>query len=223
MGVPNSTLIRDVKIFTGTEVIERGYVHVLGGVVAEVGEGEYSGELSAGMTVVSRPGDSVMPGLIGEPPRAASAGADGVENNLRFGVTTVYDVGDGPENDGEVEKVDSDAAKIAASPKDARPLATQQIDDKPAADADIPYGLRLQLQMRALVREAGKAPEDVLRSATADAADRLGLHDRGRIEAERKADIVLVRGDVLEELGKEDGKGLPIEAVWRDGVFASAF
>ncbi|KAF6790378.1 amidohydrolase, partial [Colletotrichum musicola] len=188
MGVPNSTLIRDVKIFTGTEVIERGYVHVLGGVVAEVGAGEYSGELSAGMTVVSSPGDSVMPGLIGERPCAASVGADGVEDNLRFGVTTVCDVGDGPENDREVEKVKSGKAKIAEAPKDAQPFVTPQTDDKSAADADIPYGLRLHLEMRALVREAGKAPEDVLRSATADAADRLGLHDRGRIEAERKAD-----------------------------------
>ncbi|KAF6807774.1 hypothetical protein CSOJ01_07976 [Colletotrichum sojae] len=220
MGVPNSTLIRDVKIFTGTEVIERGYVHVLGGVIEEVGAREYSGELSAGMTVVSRPGDSVMPGLIGERPRAMSAGADSVEDNLRFGVTTVYDVGGDSENDGEPT---SDTAKDAAAPKDAQSFVTQQIDDQPAADIDMPYGLRLHLEMRALVREAGKAPAHVLRSATADAADRLGMHDRGRIEAERKADIVLVRGDVLEELGKEDGKGLPIEAVWRDGVFASAF
>lgn len=242
MGASNSTLIRDVKIFTGTEVIERGYVHVLGGRVAEVGAGEYCGELGAGMTVVSRPGDSVMPGLIGE-----RGGADGGDDDLRFGVTTVYDVAgnEGGDSSGVQEvprllvlfsrlswnaddvdiQLASELVKIVVTTEDAEPPARQQPDANDivtASGSEIPYGLRLHLEMRALVREAGRTPADALRSATADAADKLGLYDRGRIATGRKADIVLIRGDVLEELGRADGKGLPVEAVWRDGVFGSA-
>lgn len=50
-----------------------------------------------------------------------------------------------------------------------------------------------------LMQEAGMKPADILDSATREAADLLGLPDRGRLEKNAVADLVVVRGDPLKD------------------------
>jgi imidazolonepropionase-like amidohydrolase len=52
----------------------------------------------------------------------------------------------------------------------------------------------------AVLVELGMSPLEALRSATLNAADLLGLDDRGVIEAGRLADLVAVDGDPLEDV-----------------------
>lgn len=59
--------------------------------------------------------------------------------------------------------------------------------------AEIPHGDNA-LELIALA-DAGLTPEQVLRAATVDAADFLGLEDRGRIAAGKRADLVALGGD----------------------------
>ncbi|KAF9879487.1 hypothetical protein CkaCkLH20_03030 [Colletotrichum karsti] len=107
MGVPNSVLIKDVKIFTGTEIVDEGYVFVLDGKIAEVGKGKFNGDLSTGITVISRPGDSLIPGLIDAHVHALSGNVNSIEQSLRFGVTTVCDMHNDPRDNAELKKLAS--------------------------------------------------------------------------------------------------------------------
>ncbi|WP_426750569.1 amidohydrolase family protein [Myxococcus sp. Y35] len=64
-----------------------------------------------------------------------------------------------------------------------------------------------------LLTEAGLTPLEALRLATANAAELLGLQDRGVIEPGRRADLVVVQGDPsknIDDLSR-------IEAVWHRG------
>lgn len=64
-----------------------------------------------------------------------------------------------------------------------------------------------------LLTEAGLTPLQAIQMATANAAELLGLKDRGIIEAGRRADLVVVRGDPstnIDDLSR-------IESVWHRG------
>ena len=62
---------------------------------------------------------------------------------------------------------------------------------------------------------ATEDPADALRAATSRAADALGLADTcGRLAPGRAADLLVVRGDVVADLGAL----LEVEAVYREGV-----
>ncbi|KAJ0364983.1 hypothetical protein COL154_000398 [Colletotrichum chrysophilum] len=430
MGVVNSMLVKDVQIFDGTKIVEHGYVYVLDGKIAAVGEGNFNGELTTGFTVISKPGHTIIPGLIDAHIHALSGNVNSIEQSLRFGVTTVCDMHNDPKDNAELKKLASEPSnkgkyadfkcaglgavveggwpipvmrkefsytpcgdhivdKIISTwpmlrkPEDAEPFVKQQIEengaayikmfhelgdtlgmdlprppmdiqeavvaaahkhgvittghafsyagamdllragtdglshmflDKPPTDdyiqimlenkahcnptlglcasqtgegqdmlmsymkdpyakrfliqkeptkplglavgqkpkasianayastkalykagvplivgtdaagkgLGLPYGLGMHLEMRVLVQEVGMSPLDVLKSATSITADRLKFHDRGKIEPGKKADLVLIKGDVLKVLGDHKGRCLPIEAVWREGVFASA-
>jgi imidazolonepropionase-like amidohydrolase len=50
------------------------------------------------------------------------------------------------------------------------------------------------------VRELRLTPAEVLRAATGTAAEAIGLDDRGRLTAGRRADLVVVEGNPLEDL-----------------------
>lgn len=52
-----------------------------------------------------------------------------------------------------------------------------------------------------LMVSAGMTPLETLQAATSRAAEHLGLHDRGRIEAGAVADLILVDGDPFGDLG----------------------
>ncbi len=68
-------------------------------------------------------------------------------------------------------------------------------------------------RMLELYVAAGLAPRQVLQSATASIADTFGLHDRGRIEVGRRADLVLLDGDPTRDI-MDTRK---ILRVWREG------
>ena len=63
------------------------------------------------------------------------------------------------------------------------------------------------------MHEVGLTPEEALSSATSVTARRFGMSDRGVIAPGRKADLVLVKGNPLVDIGDT----LNLEGVWRDG------
>ncbi|KAH7110388.1 hypothetical protein B0J13DRAFT_682286 [Dactylonectria estremocensis] len=87
----------------------------------------------------------------------------------------------------------------------------------------VPFGLGVHLELYLLVHEVGMTPEDALKTATSIPADRFGFNDRGRIEAGRKADLVLLEGDAASVISNRDQRCLPITGVWRDGELATVF
>ncbi|KAL2876121.1 hypothetical protein SGCOL_008660 [Colletotrichum sp. CLE4] len=427
----NSFVLKDVKIFTGHEMIDKGYVYVKNGIITQVGIGGFLGDTKDGLLVISRPGDTVIPGLIDAHIHALGGDINSIEQSLRFGVTTVCDMHNEPSENAKLKNLanlseskstyaDFKCAGLGAviedgwpipvirrvfadnpcgdhivdqivstwpilhKPEDAEPFVKQQVEengasyikmfheigdtlgmdlprppmdiqksvvaaahkygvvttghafsyagamdllragadglshmflDKPPSDdyvqimldnkahcnptlgqcasqtaegqdfqksffedpfaqrmlirktagepmgmaakqkptssvlnayantkalyeagvplvlgtdaaggsVGLPYGLGMHMEMRVLVKEVGMSPLDVLKSATSITAERLKFPDRGRVESGRKADLVLVEGDVLEVLSLGDGKCLPIKAVWREGLLSSSF
>jgi imidazolonepropionase-like amidohydrolase len=73
--------------------------------------------------------------------------------------------------------------------------------------------------MALLVNECGFTPEEALRSATSLPAQRFNFSDRGQIKEGLVADLVLVEGNVLENIDHS----LDLRAVWRAGVLCSAY
>ncbi len=65
-----------------------------------------------------------------------------------------------------------------------------------------------------LMAEAGLTPEQILRSATGVAADCLGRDDIGTLEAERRADFIILGANPLEDVANMRS----IEGVWVRGV-----
>jgi imidazolonepropionase-like amidohydrolase len=85
------------------------------------------------------------------------------------------------------------------------------------------YGLGVHIEIHLLTHKVEMTVFDVLKGATSLIADRFGFHDRGRIQSGKKADLVLVEGDVRKVLADEQKLCLPIQGVWRDGVLASVY
>ena len=63
------------------------------------------------------------------------------------------------------------------------------------------------------MKHCGFTPEEALRAATSVNARRFKLGDRGIIAVGRKADLVLIEGNPLEDIGDT----LNPKVVWRDG------
>ncbi len=87
----------------------------------------------------------------------------------------------------------------------------------------IPYGLGVHLELWLLSHQVGMRTVDVLKAATSATADRFGFNDRGSIQSGRRADLVLVQGDVTKSLTDRGSLCLPIKRVWNEGVAVSAF
>ncbi|KAF1836541.1 hypothetical protein BDW02DRAFT_566966 [Decorospora gaudefroyi] len=83
-------LIRDVRIFTGEETIEEGFVHVQNGKIMSVGPMEQVPQES--VKTYSKPGHTVLPGLIDCHIHADRADPEALPQALRFGVTTVCEM-----------------------------------------------------------------------------------------------------------------------------------
>jgi len=64
-----------------------------------------------------------------------------------------------------------------------------------------------------LLTEAGFSPAQALQTATADAATLLGMDDRGRIAAGKRADLLVLDADPLADIGNTQH----IHAVWQAG------
>ena len=82
-----------------------------------------------------------------------------------------------------------------------------------AANPGVTHGASLHRELELLV-EAGLPIADVLHAATGGVADAFGLHDRGRIAEGRKADLVLVQGDPLQDVSATRD----IVGIWKDGA-----
>ena len=75
------------------------------------------------------------------------------------------------------------------------------------------WGLSLHLELHYLVKHCGFTPEEALRAATSINARRFRLEDRGLIAVGRKADLLLVEGNPLEDIDNT----LNVKGVWRNG------
>jgi hypothetical protein len=73
------------------------------------------------------------------------------------------------------------------------------------------------MEIHLLIHKSSLKIVDVLEGATSLIADRFHFHDRGRVQAGKKADMVLIAGDVREILADERNLCLSIREVWRDG------
>jgi imidazolonepropionase-like amidohydrolase len=70
------------------------------------------------------------------------------------------------------------------------------------------------MELSLFVDKVGMTPIEALKSATSLTADRFGFDDRGRIAKGRKADLLLVEGNPVEDISQL----LNIKGVWREGI-----
>ncbi|EMD86496.1 hypothetical protein COCC4DRAFT_193933 [Bipolaris maydis ATCC 48331] len=91
-----SFIIRDVRIFTGEEAIEEGYVHIQDGKIKSVGPTSSLPQES--IKTYSKPGHTLLPGLIDCHIHADRADPVALPQSLRFGVTTVCEMHNELEN-----------------------------------------------------------------------------------------------------------------------------
>ena len=82
-----------------------------------------------------------------------------------------------------------------------------------AVNPGVTHGASLHRELE-LLATAGMPNVDILRAATSNAADAFRLHDRGRIAEGKKADLVLVHGNPLQDLATTRD----IVGIWKDGV-----
>jgi imidazolonepropionase-like amidohydrolase len=80
------------------------------------------------------------------------------------------------------------------------------------------FGLSMHHELHIFVHKVGMTPEEALRSATTLVAKRFRFEDRGRLARGLNADLLLVKGNPLEDIGAT----LNIRGVWRDGRLCSA-
>ncbi|HEY2222949.1 amidohydrolase family protein [Actinomycetospora sp.] len=92
-------------------------------------------------------------------------------------------------------------------------VAGTDANDVPGRSAAVMHGVSLHLELE-LLAGCGMSPTDVLAAVTSRAADAFALHDRGRIAAGRRADLLLVDGDPTADV--TDTRSL--RTVWRAGV-----
>jgi imidazolonepropionase-like amidohydrolase len=85
--------------------------------------------------------------------------------------------------------------------------------DAAAAGTPAAHGISIHREME-LLTEAGLSPLQVLRAATSTTADAFSLPDRGRIVVGRRADLVMVRGNPIDDITTTRD----IVRVWRAGV-----
>lgn len=85
------------------------------------------------------------------------------------------------------------------------------------------YGLTVHMEMWQLLHKIRVSVTDVLKGATSLIADKFGFNDIGRIRVGKKADLVLVEGDVREVLSSAMNLCLPIRGVWREGVLSGVY
>jgi imidazolonepropionase-like amidohydrolase len=85
------------------------------------------------------------------------------------------------------------------------------------------YGLTVHMEMHQMVHKIGMSAADVLKGVTSLIADRFRFQDTGRVAIGKKADLVLVEGDIREVLSNPRTRCLPIRGVWREGVLATGY
>ena len=102
-------MIKDARIFTGEDVLERGNVLVENGVIKYVGNDAPNTDVR----VVSGSGFTLIPGLIDAHIHADKGKVLAVEQALRFGVTTVLDMHNEPVNVAKLKKIAKERKDVA--------------------------------------------------------------------------------------------------------------
>ncbi|MET7399231.1 amidohydrolase family protein [Dactylosporangium sp. NPDC005572] len=92
-------------------------------------------------------------------------------------------------------------------------IAGTDANTTPGVWANPPFGEALHRELE-LLAAAGLSPAEALRAATSRPAERFGLTDRGAIRPGLRADLVLVDGDPLADLGSTRA----VTRVWCGGV-----
>jgi imidazolonepropionase-like amidohydrolase len=85
-----SFIIRDLRLFTGEETIEDGFIYVHDGKIKSVGPSSETPEAS--VKTYSKPGHTILPGLIDCHVHVDGANTVALPQALRFGVTTVCEM-----------------------------------------------------------------------------------------------------------------------------------
>ncbi|KAI1746832.1 putative hydrolase [Xylaria castorea] len=83
----------------------------------------------------------------------------------------------------------------------------------PGLVSTVPFGITLHEELQLLVN-AGLSPIEALRAATSTAAKHWGLNDRGVIAPGKRADLVLLSGNPLEDISATQ----TIQKIWLAGV-----
>lgn len=102
-GQPNTFVVQDVLIFDGKEFTENGHVVVKNGKIEKMGPGKAA--VPTGTRIYSRPGCTIVPGLIDAHVHALGGNVHSIEQSLRFGVTTILDMHNEAENNVRLKKV----------------------------------------------------------------------------------------------------------------------
>ncbi|KAK4505194.1 hypothetical protein PRZ48_003157 [Zasmidium cellare] len=89
----DSFLITDIRIFDGEQVLESGSVLVRDGTMAQVSA---NGPIDFNGPTISKPGHTLIPGLIDAHVHVEPGHESGLAQSLRFGVTTMCDLGNAP-------------------------------------------------------------------------------------------------------------------------------
>jgi dihydroorotase-like cyclic amidohydrolase len=92
MASANSFLIKDSIIFTGEEFIENSFALVQNGRIVSVQSLDDIDKLPSDVQVISKPGHTLIPGLIDAHVHGLEGNVQCLEQSLRFGVTTVCDM-----------------------------------------------------------------------------------------------------------------------------------
>jgi N-acetylglucosamine-6-phosphate deacetylase len=123
-----SFIIADVRIFTGTEVIQSGHVTVENGIISAVST---SPPPSSDILVISKPGYTVVSGFIDAHIHANKGQELALTQSLKFGITTVMDMHNETENVHKLKHFAAGKKDEAADFKAAGPATT--------TDGDGPY------------------------------------------------------------------------------------
>ncbi|KAF2008728.1 hypothetical protein BU24DRAFT_359745 [Aaosphaeria arxii CBS 175.79] len=92
MATAPSFVIDNIRIFTGEEVIENGYVYVSDGVIVEVRSGSIPSDTDSSIERISKPGHTLLPGFIDAHVHAWRGDETALVLALKFGITTVLDM-----------------------------------------------------------------------------------------------------------------------------------
>ncbi|KAK2608025.1 hypothetical protein N8I77_006662 [Diaporthe amygdali] len=102
-GTSDTFVIQDVLIFDGKNFIEKGYVVVTNGKIKELGSG--LPVTPTDVPTYSKPGCTVIPGLIDAHVHALGGDVHSIEQSIRFGVTTILDMHNEAEHNVHLRKV----------------------------------------------------------------------------------------------------------------------
>jgi cytosine/adenosine deaminase-related metal-dependent hydrolase len=117
-------VITDVRIFDGENEISNGHVHVEDGKIKFVGTNSEDTSFPLNIKIISRPGHTLIPGLIDAHSHCDKGNENALYQGLRFGVTTIMDLHNEIFNCQKLKKIAKEEKRLAADFKCAGVAAT---------------------------------------------------------------------------------------------------